>query len=152
MAKTVQYTTPPAELAEESLTRPGFLQHSSHTNSISNSAILRNYYISLLSDLCACIHVNKRWYRKGSHSFSVSGSNCLVFKPGKKQWACALLSKKCCFVLELARLKKKKKKEKHFGRLATFRFGTLQYFLEPMGVSFVMKTLEDEWYWCYNSL
>jgi len=32
---------------------------SQHTNSISNSAIVRNNYISLLSDLCACIHVKK---------------------------------------------------------------------------------------------
>ena len=42
---------------------------------------------------------------------------------------------------ELARLKKKKKKkkkEKHFGCLATFWFGA------PLGVFFVMKTLENE--------
>ena len=59
--------------------------------SISNSAILRNNYISLLSDSCACVHVNKRCHCKGSHSSSVSG---------KKQWAGALLSEKCCcFVL-----------------------------------------------------
>ena len=32
---------------------------SQHTNSISNSAILHNNYISLLSDLCACVHVKK---------------------------------------------------------------------------------------------
>ena len=47
-------------LAEESLTRPGFFKHSPHTNSISNSAILSNNYILLLSDLCACIHVKKK--------------------------------------------------------------------------------------------
>ena len=29
------------------------------TSSIPNSAILRNNYISLLSDLCACVHVKK---------------------------------------------------------------------------------------------
>jgi len=45
-----------AVLAEES---QAFFKHSLHTNSISNSAILRNNYISLLSDLCACVHVNK---------------------------------------------------------------------------------------------
>ena len=45
---------------------------------------------------------------------------------------------------ELARLKKKKKKEKHFGRLATFWFGTFAMLLAPLGVLFVMKTLEDE--------
>ena len=52
---------------------------------------------------------------------------------------------------ELARLKqkkkkkkKKKKKEKHFGRLATFWFDTFAMLLAPLGVFFVMKTLEDE--------
>ena len=41
---------------------------------------------------------------------------------------------------ELARLKKKK--EKHFGHLATFWFGTFV----SVGVLFVLKTLEDEQY------
>ena len=45
---------------------------------ISNSPILRNNYISLLSDLCTCVHVKKKWCRKGSHSSSVSSSNGLV--------------------------------------------------------------------------
>ena len=45
-----------AVLAEES---QAFFQHSQYTNSISNSAILRNNYISLLSDLCACVYVKK---------------------------------------------------------------------------------------------
>jgi len=67
-----------AVLGEESLTRPGFLQTLLHTNSISNSAILRNNYILLLSDLCACVHVKKKWCCKGSHSSSVSGLNRLV--------------------------------------------------------------------------
>jgi len=31
-----------------------------HQLSISNSTILRNDYISLLSDLCACVHVKKQ--------------------------------------------------------------------------------------------
>jgi len=39
-----------AVLAEES---QAFFKHSQHFNSIS---ILRNNYISLLSDLCACVH------------------------------------------------------------------------------------------------
>ena len=43
-------------LAEES---QAFFKHSPHTNSISNSAILHNNYISLLSNLCACVHVKK---------------------------------------------------------------------------------------------
>jgi len=47
-----------AVLAGES---QAFFKHSQHTNGISNSAILslHNNYISLLSDLCACVHVKK---------------------------------------------------------------------------------------------
>ena len=40
--------------------------------------ILRNNYISLLSDLCACVHVKKKWGCDGSHSSSVGGSNRLM--------------------------------------------------------------------------
>ena len=40
--------------------------------------------------------------------------------------------------------KTKKKKGKHFGRLAAFQFGTFAMFLAPLGVLFVMYTLEDE--------
>jgi len=43
-------------LAEES---QAFFKLSQHTNSISNSAILHNNYISSLSDLCTCVHVKK---------------------------------------------------------------------------------------------
>ena len=57
-----------AVLAEES---QAFFKLSQHTNCISSSAILRNNYISLVSDLCT-------WRRKRSHSSSVNGSNCLV--------------------------------------------------------------------------
>jgi len=65
-----------AVLAEES---QAFFKHSPHTNSsISNSVILRNNYISLLSDLCACVHWKKKWCRKGGYSSSVSGSNRLA--------------------------------------------------------------------------
>jgi len=45
-----------AVLAEES---QAFFKRSLHTNSISNSAILSNNYISLLSDLCACVWVHQ---------------------------------------------------------------------------------------------
>ena len=61
-----------AVLAGES---QAFFKHFQHTKSIFNSAILRNNYIMLLSELCACIHVKKKWCRKGSHSSSVSSSN-----------------------------------------------------------------------------
>ena len=64
------------------------------------------------------------------------------FKPGKKRWAGALLSEKCCCFcakiivkesrkFELARLKKKK--EKHFGRLVTFWFGTFAMLFSATG-------------------
>ena len=46
-----------AVLAEES---QAFFKLSQHTNSISNSAILCNNYILLLSDLCACVHMKKK--------------------------------------------------------------------------------------------
>ena len=111
-----------AVLAEES---QAFFKHSAHTytNSISNSAILRNNYISLLSDLCACVDVKKKWRRKGSHSSSVSGSNRLAWlQTWKKamgwctaQWKmllfCAKTIVKESSKFELARLKKKKKKK-----------------------------------------
>ena len=48
-----------------------FFKQSPHTNSIPNSVILHNNYISLLSDSCACVHVKKKWRRQGSHSSSV---------------------------------------------------------------------------------
>ena len=68
---TEQQVSPPqasyAVLAEES---QAFFKCSPHTNSISNSAILRNNYILLLSDLCACIHMKKQWRRKGRNSSS----------------------------------------------------------------------------------
>jgi len=88
-----------AVLAEESLTRPGFFKHTPHTNSISNLGILRNNYISLPSDLCACVHVKKKWHHKGSHGSSVSGfeSPCVTLNPEKSNGLHgALLSEKCC--------------------------------------------------------
>ena len=83
-----------AVLAEES---QAFLKHSPHTNSISNSAILRNNYISLLGDLCACIHVKKKCCLKEAIVLqrAVRIASC-DFKPGKKRWFGALLSEKCC--------------------------------------------------------
>ena len=48
-------------LAEEPLTRPGSLQILPAHQLYSNSAILSNNYISLLSDLCACVQVNNNY-------------------------------------------------------------------------------------------
>ena len=60
-------------------------KHSLHTNCICNSAILCNNYISLLSDLCICVHVKKKWCCKGSHSSSVNGANHLERLQKKKK-------------------------------------------------------------------
>ena len=78
-----------------------FFKHSQHTNSISNSAILRNNYISLLSDLYACVHVKKKSGVVKEAivlQWAVRIASC-DFKPGEKRWVDALLSEKCfCFV------------------------------------------------------
>ena len=68
-----------------------------HTDSISNLAILRNNFISLLSDLCTCVHVKKNGVVKEAIvlRWAVRITSCDI-KLGKKQWAGALLSEKCC--------------------------------------------------------
>ena len=90
-----------------------------HTPTVfTKSAILHNNYISLLSNLCACVHLKKKWRHKGSHS-SVSGSNRLVWLQTCKkamgwcsaQWKMLLFCAKESCKFELARLKKKKKKK-----------------------------------------
>jgi len=79
-----------------SLPSQAFFKLSQHTNSISNSAILHNY-ISLLSDLCACVHVKKNSVVKEAIVLQRAVRIALCdFKPGKKRWAGALLSEKCC--------------------------------------------------------
>ena len=126
----------------------GFFKHSPYTNSISNSAILLNNYIWLLSDLCTCVHVKKNGVVKEAIilQWTVRIASC-DFKPGKKamgwctaQWKmllfCAKTIMKESRKLELARLKKKKKKEKHFGRLVTFWFGTFAMLFSATGCVF----------------
>ena len=92
--------------------------------SLSNSAILHNDYISLLSDLCTCVHVKKKWRRKGSHSSSVSGLNHHVrLQIWKKatdwctaQWKmllfCAKTIAKESRKFQLARLEKKRRRRR----------------------------------------
>ena len=128
-----------AVLAEES---QAFFKLFQHTNSICNSATLRNNYISLLR-VCAHATVKKKRRRKGSHSSLVSGSNCPVWlQTWKKamswcttQWKmllfCAKTIVKESRKFELARLKKKKKKN----ILAVWRLSgsvLLRCFLAPM--------------------
>ena len=136
----------------------GFLQI---LHSISNSAILRNNYISLLSDLCACVHM-KKMASKGSHSSSVSDSNRLIMwlQTWKKamgwcttQWKmllfCAKTIAKESRKFELACLKKK---EKHFGRLATFWFGVFAMLFSAIGCVFCHENTRKWTIVCYNRL
>ena len=84
--------------AEES---QAFFKLSQHTNSISNSAILRNNYISLLSDLCACVHVKKNGVVKEAIvlQWAVRIASC-DFQLGKKWWTGALLSENAAVLCE----------------------------------------------------
>ena len=67
---------------------------SSNTPSISNSAIVRNNYISLLSDLCACIHGKKNGIIK--EAIVLQWAVRIASRDFKHRWASALLSEKCC--------------------------------------------------------
>ena len=46
--------------------------------------------------------------------------------------------------LEEEEEQQQQQQQQHFGRLVTFWFGTFAMLLVPLGVFFVMKTLEDE--------
>ena len=60
-------------------------KHSLHTNCLSNSAILHNKYISLLSDLCACVQMKKNGVAKEAiHLQRAVQTASWDFKPGKK--------------------------------------------------------------------
>ena len=86
-----------AVLAEESQASNSPMAQ--HTDSISNLTILRNDFISLLSDVCACVHAKKNGVVKEAIvlRWAVRIASC-DFKLGKKRWAGALLGEKCCFV------------------------------------------------------
>jgi len=74
-----------------------FFKHSPHTNSISNSEILCNNYVSLLSDLWACVHVKKSGVAKEATVLQwVVRITLWDLKPGKTWWAGALLREECC--------------------------------------------------------
>ena len=81
-----------AVLAEESL---AFFKHSPHTNCISNSANLRKIVAKYL------VHMHTREEKNGVAKEAiilqwVVWTTLWDFKPGKKQWAGALLRGKCC--------------------------------------------------------
>ena len=141
-------------LAQESLTRPGFLQTLPTHNSISNSAILCNNYILLLSDLCACVHVKKKWCRKGSHSSSVSGSNHFVWLQTWKiamGWCTAQLNMLLFCAKTIVKESRKywtspseeeEEQQQHFGHLATFWFGTFVMLFSATGCCSAWKHLK----------
>ena len=128
-----------------------FFKHSPHANSISNSAVLHKNYISLLSDLCACIHVKKNGIVKEAIvlQWVVRITSC-DFKPGKSNELVhcsvknAVLCENHCERVTQIWTSPSEEEEKHFGCLVTFWFGTFAMLLAPLGVLFVMKTLKDE--------
>ena len=142
-------------------------KHSTHTNCISSSAILRNNYISLLSDLCACEHVKKNGAVKEAIvlQWMVRLASC-NFKPGKKGDGLVHCSVKNAAVLcenhrervtriwtspsEEEKKKKKKKKEKHFGRLVTFWFGTFALLFSATGCVVRHENTRRWTVGCYN--
>ena len=110
-------------LAEES---QAFFQHSPHTKSISNSAILRNNYISLLSDLCACV-------------VHCSVKNAAVL--------CENHCERVTRIWTSASEEEEEEEERKKNILAVWWLsGSVlsRCLLAPLGVFFVMKALEDE--------
>jgi len=87
-----------------------------------------NNYISLLSDLCACVHLKKNGVEKEAiYSSSVSGSSRLMWLQTWKKvmgW-CENHRERVMQIWtspceEEEEEEEERKKEKHFGRLATF--------------------------------
>ena len=135
----------------------------------------RTLTVFLIRQSCVIIHFvakwsvrmrtrEEKWRHKGSHSSSVSGSYRPVWlQTWKKamgwctaQWKMLLFYAKTTVKesrkFELARLKKKKMKEKHFGRLATFWFSTFAMLFSATGC---VVRHESTWRWtvgCYNGL
>ena len=121
-----------AVLAEES---QAFFKHSPHTNSISNSAILRNNYISLLSDLCACVHVKKN----GVVKEAIVLVHCSVTNAAIMCWNHRER------VTQIWTSHSEEEEEEEEEEEKTFSGSVLsRCFLAPLGVFFVRKTLEDE--------
>ena len=102
------------------------------------------------SVLCACVHVNEKWCRKGSHSSSVSGSNLPVWlQTWKKamgwctvQWKMLFCVKTIVKVTQIWTSLKKEKTKKKKNILAVWWLSglvLLRCFLVPLGVLFIMK-------------
>jgi len=149
-----------AVLAGES---QAFFKPSTSTVFLIQHAILRNNYISLLSDLCACVHVKKKWRRKGSHSFSVSGSNPRVTSNLVKSDGLVHFSVKNAGVLcenhrervtqfWTSPSEEEEEERKHFGRLLTFWFGTFAMRFSATGCVFRHENTRKWTVGCYNGL
>jgi len=157
-----------AALAEESLTRlcsnaestihakdsPCLHAH----NNISNSELLNNncFVAKWIVHMCTSFE-NGVTYEAIVLQWLVQTTS-RDFRVLKKWWADALLKVKvkcCCFCaetivkespsFELARLNKKKK-EKHFGHLVTFRFGTFTMLFHTTRHVVGHEVLKNAWY------
>ena len=85
------------------------------------------------------------------------------FKPGKKRWASALLSEKCCCFVRKHRERftqiwtspseeEKEEEEEDFGRLVTFWFGTFAMLVSATGCVFRHENTRRWKVGCYNGL
>ena len=135
-----------------------FFKHSPLTNSIPNSAILRNNYISLLSDLCACVHVKKNGVVKEAIVLSERFESPRVTLNLEKSDGLVHCSVKNAAVLcenhreRVTQIWTNPSEEKQFGRLVTFWFGTFAMHFSAIGCVF---RHENTWRWtveCYNGL
>ena len=110
-----------------------FFKHSLQSNCISHSAILRNKYISLPSDLRACVHMKEKWCHKKKEIVLqlVARTTSRDLKPAMgwctAQWKMLLSCK-----FELAHLKKKKKEGRTFWESGNFLF---RYFCDAFSTT-----------------
>ena len=145
---TEQQVCPPMQYWLNHLPDRAVFKHSLHINCISKSATLCNYTL-LPSFLCMCT-CEEKWHHKGSHSSSVSSSNCLVrLQTWKKVMGwCSTLWKICCFVQKSwksMQIWTSLSEEEKRNILAVWWLSDLVLSwcsLAPLGV-FIMKTLKD---------
>ena len=140
----------------------GFLQTLPAHQQYSVFLIQQSCDISLLSDLCACVHVKKNGAVKEAIvlQWAVRIASC-DFKPGKKRWASALLSEKCCcFVRKPSwkshanvwRRRRRRRKKNILGRLATFWFGAFTMLFSANWCVFRHENTRKWTIGCYNGL
>ena len=118
-----------------------------HTNCSSNSAILCNNYISLLSDLCACVHAKKK---NGVAKEAIVLQRAVQtaswdFKSVKSDGLVHCSVENAAVLCENHRERVHHLKKKNI--LAVWRLSGLvlsRCLSTPLGMLFVKKTLEDE--------